>query len=86
MSDEAKRANLKERINQARNKERWMTIFFLIGFGGIFIGWDFGDITIMLVGVILLVFGFAEGWHLNSQKNKLIKQLREIGSDTTKER
>lgn len=83
MSDKAKRADLRERIGQARNKQRWMTIFLLIGFAGIFIGWDFRDITIMLVGVILVVFSIAEGWHLNSQKKKLITQLARIDSDTT---
>jgi len=83
LSDEARRADLIERLLQARRKVRWMTMFFFIGLGGIFIGWSFEDVTIMLVGVSVSVFGFAETWHLNAQRSKLVKQLREINSDKT---
>lgn len=85
MSDEAKVARLKERINEIKNRERWMTILYVIGLGGILCGWAYGNTTVLLMGIILLVFGFAEGWHYHSRKNKLITQLRKIDSTAKEE-
>jgi len=72
--------NLREKIREARNRERWTSVIFVIGLGGIIIGWEFLDSSTVLVGMILLVIGFAEGWHYNSQKNKFIRQLEKTSS------
>ena len=79
MSDEAKVAYLKERINEAKNMERitWIVSFF--GIGGIFFGWNSSNIGLVIVGVILVVFDFIAGFYYFSQKNKFMEQLRDIG-------
>jgi len=79
LSDEAKVAYLKERINQAKNMERinWIILFF--GIGSTYFGWDSSNIGLMIVGVILFVFGFIAGLYYTSQKNKFMEQLRDIG-------
>lgn len=83
MSDEAKVAYLKEKINEAK-KRGWETVIFeIVGVIAFLFGWNSWDIGFMVLGASLWVIGLVTGLHYNSQKNKFMEQLRDIGFKTT---
>jgi len=79
LSEEAKLAYLREKINEAKRTGWIYNVLFIVGLVGFvigFIGWAF-DLIIM--GVALFVVSSVMGFYSNKRKNDLIEQLRKMG-------
>jgi 1,4-dihydroxy-2-naphthoate octaprenyltransferase len=80
LSEEAKLEYLRERIKEARSKEKEGIMLFIIGIAGSFIIFSFlKDIFFSILMVILIAISIVQMVHFNRQKEKLMEQLREMG-------
>jgi hypothetical protein len=87
MSEQAKLTYIRERLKEARSRERSGAISLFIG--AILVGMGFafypmsGTILIIIGGVILSIIGGVETFYYTYQRMKLMEQLKKIAMKIT---
>lgn len=86
LSEEAKLAYLKEKINEARRKERTSTIIMFVG---VIIAVLFyseypfhSNLPLTIMGIVLVIMGIVESTYYELQKNNSMKQLEKMAFKT----
>jgi hypothetical protein len=79
LPDESEEAYLQARISEAKSRERMMNIFSFFGIAGIVIGLYEWFLDLIVVGAVLVVFGFVMSLRYYSQKKKYVEQLKDVG-------
>jgi len=79
LSEEAKLEYLRERIKQAKSREREGIMFLIIGIVLTSIIFAFfGDILFQILSVFVIIIGVVQMFYFGYRKEKLMEQLREM--------